>query len=81
MRKRPKRAAKSNVIRIIDLVADQLNNTRAVCRKYYVHPAVFEHYLAGTMDVTSARSRAKGPNRKGLDADERAVVELLAMAC
>ena len=33
----------------IDQVAEQLNNTRAVCRKYYVHPAVFESYLAGTL--------------------------------
>jgi DNA topoisomerase-1 len=43
------RQAKSNVLRAIDRVAEQLNNTRAVCRKYYVHPAVFDTYLAGTM--------------------------------
>jgi DNA topoisomerase-1 len=73
------RAAKSNVVRVIDLVADQLNNTRAVCRKYYVHPAVFERYLAGTMDAIATRSR-KRANGKGLDADERAVLQLLALA-
>jgi DNA topoisomerase-1 len=43
------RQANSNVLRAIDRVAEQLNNTRAVCRKYYVHPAVFETYLTGTM--------------------------------
>ena len=43
------RQAKSNVLEAIDRVAEQLNNTRAVCRKYYVHPAVFETYLAGTL--------------------------------
>ena len=44
-----RRQAKSNVLRVIDRVADQLNNTRAVCRKYYIHPAVVDTYLAGTM--------------------------------
>jgi DNA topoisomerase I len=43
------RQAKSKMLRAIDRVAEQLNNTRAVCRKYYVHPAVFDTYLAGTM--------------------------------
>ena len=33
----------------IDQVAERLNNTRAVCRKYYVHPAVLETYEAGTL--------------------------------
>jgi len=43
------REAKSAIVQAIDRVAGQLNNTRAVCRKYYIHPTVFETYLAGTM--------------------------------
>ena len=43
------REAKSAIIKAVDQVADQLNNTRAVCRKYYIHPSVLETYLAGTM--------------------------------
>jgi DNA topoisomerase I len=43
------RQAKSNILRAIDQVSEQLNNTRSVCRKYYVHPAVFDAYTAGTM--------------------------------
>ena len=30
--------------RIIDAVAEELGNTRAVCKKYYIHPVVFELY-------------------------------------
>jgi DNA topoisomerase I len=38
---------KRSVTSAIDSVAAQLRNTRAVCRKCYVHPAVIDAYLAG----------------------------------
>jgi DNA topoisomerase-1 len=70
------RHAKSNVLKAIDRVAEQLNNTRAVCRKYYVHPAVFEHYLAGSM--TEALKNGTAASAKSeLNPDEAAVVRLL----
>lgn len=70
------RQAKSNVLRAIDRVAEQLNNTRAVCRKYYVHPCVFEAYVAGTMLDTLQNGTKRGP-KTGLSAEEAAVVGLL----
>jgi DNA topoisomerase-1 len=70
------RQAKSNVLRAIDRVAEQLNNTRAVCRKYYVHPAVFETYLAGTM-LEHLQNGTKRSTRGDLNAEELAVVRLL----
>src|ERR1700694_5899176 len=33
-----RREADRNIVRVIDSVAERLGNTRAVCRKYYVHP-------------------------------------------
>jgi DNA topoisomerase-1 len=39
--------ARRNVNRALDQVARRLGNTRAVCRKYYVHPAIIESYLKG----------------------------------
>ena len=50
-RARSRRSARASrtSLAAIDRVAEQLNNTRAVCRKYYVHPAVMESYLAGTL--------------------------------
>jgi DNA topoisomerase-1 len=37
--------AKRNVVQVIEAVAAQLGNTKAVCRKCYIHPAVLETYL------------------------------------
>ena len=41
--------AKRNVVRAIDQVAERLGNTRAVCRKYYVHPVVIDAYMRGVV--------------------------------
>ncbi len=70
--------AKSAILSAIDQVADQLNNTRAVCRKYYVHPAVFESYQAGTMLEGLGNGNAKAAAAGGLSAKEKAVVRLLS---
>jgi DNA topoisomerase-1 len=56
-------------------VAEQLNNTRAVCRKYYVHPAVFETYTAGSLQ--HSLGNGNGAGRKGLTEEEQALVRLL----
>ena len=75
------REAKSAIVQAIDEAAEQLNNTRAVCRKYYVHPIVLESYEAGTLQ---ARLRNGGPpsasETAGLSDEERAVVRLLRHA-
>jgi DNA topoisomerase-1 len=39
--------AKRNVARAIACVADRLGNTKAVCRKAYIHPAVVAAYMDG----------------------------------
>ncbi len=36
---------KKNLIAAIECVAERLGNTRAVCRKCYIHPAILECYL------------------------------------
>lgn len=50
-------ALKQNVVRAVEQVAARLGNTRAVCRKSYVHPAVIEAYLDGSLRAT-LRQRA-----------------------
>jgi len=42
-----RREADRNILRAIDAVAERLGNTRAVCRKYYVHPELLRAYLMG----------------------------------
>ena len=44
-----KRDAERNVLRAIDRTAERLGNTRAVSRKYYIHPALIEAYLEGSV--------------------------------
>ncbi|HEX6107418.1 MAG TPA: hypothetical protein VFZ26_17650 [Gemmatimonadales bacterium] len=71
------REAKSAIVKAIDQVAEQLNNTRAVCRKYYVHPAVFDTYTAGTMLETLANGDSAPTSGDVLSPEERAIVRLL----
>lgn len=40
------RQAKKHIVAAIETVAARLGNTVAVCRKCYIHPAVFEAYMA-----------------------------------
>ena len=76
-----RREADRNIVRAIDLVAERLGNTRAVCRKYYVHPALIEAYLLGRTAKLSPDPQAP-PERRGrttaaLRRDEVAVLQFL----
>ena len=51
--------AKKNIVQAIEQVAKRLGNTRAVCRKCYVHPAVIDAYLDGSMMKTGAQRAAR----------------------
>lgn len=54
-----KREATRNINRAIDTVAERLGNTRTVCKKYYVHPALLQAYMQGltmTPFTTSGQS-------------------------
>lgn len=42
-------ARKKNVVRAIEAVAKRLGNTKAVCRKCYIHPQIIESYMDGTL--------------------------------
>jgi DNA topoisomerase I len=73
--------ANANVVRAIDQVAKRLGNTRAVCRKYYVHPMLIEAYMDGFVLPAVAGDEHSLPRDAarpaGLRRDEVAVVELL----
>jgi DNA topoisomerase I len=57
---------KRNIATAIEAVAKLLGNTKAVCRKCYVHPAIVESYLEGRLG-----ERLRGGH------EERAIVALL----
>lgn len=59
----------------LDVVAAHLGNTRTVCRKYYVHPAVFRAYENNKIQRLAAREL---PGMENLSAEEQLVKTLLA---
>lgn len=46
-----KRTAEANVREAIKIAARGLGNTIAVCRKYYIHPAILSAYLDGALST------------------------------
>jgi len=74
-----KTQAKKNILRAIEHVAERLGNTPSVCRKCYVHPAVLNAYLDGTIrDALSAKTEAElTDNLATLKPEEAAVLAFL----
>jgi DNA topoisomerase-1 len=70
---------KKNVLRAIEAVAKMLGNTPSICRKCYIHPAIFDGYLDGSLlrGVKARADAARGAGSPGLSEDERAVTAYL----
>jgi DNA topoisomerase-1 len=67
-------------LRSIEAVAGILGNTPTVCRKCYIHPAIFDGYLDGSL-LDGLRQRAEevlNEASKGLTAEEVAVMAFLS---
>jgi DNA topoisomerase-1 len=71
-----RRQANRNVVRAVESVAARLGNTPAICRKSYVHPAVVESYLEGTL-AQALRAPAPARTAPGLRPEELAVLAFL----
>jgi len=76
-----RREADRNVLRAIDAVAERLGNTRAVCRKYYVHPELLRAYLMGVTvplpEVPGRRRDRRRQREAALRRDEIIVLQFL----
>ena len=75
-----RREADRNVLKALETVCQRLGNTRTVCRKYYVHPALIEAYLMGrTVPLPSVAMRHHIRRHKiaALRRDEVAVLQFL----
>jgi len=73
-----KAEAKRQVKRAIEAVSDKLGNTPAVCRKCYVHPAVVDAYLDGSLeDELHPPSKPRLADADDLSEWELAALELL----
>jgi DNA topoisomerase-1 len=75
--------AKKTLLTVIEAVAGVLGNTRAVCRKSYIHPVVIDSFMPGALTrrpgVAGGRKGPRGVTR-GLRPEELAVVSLLKRA-
>jgi DNA topoisomerase-1 len=67
---------RAQLVATLDYVAEQLTNTRAVCRKFYVHPGLQEAFLEGRLgDLLPALAPAEP--LPGLSRDETLLLALL----
>jgi DNA topoisomerase-1 len=68
--------ARKNIVQMVDAVAERLGNTRAVCRKYYIHPAVIAAYTDGSLFAARVQAEMT-TSESSLSAEEEAVLQLL----
>ena len=71
--------AKQNILQVLDAVARRLGNTRAVCRKCYVHPTILDAYLDGSLCALPlpGETSTRSPEAPGLHPEEAMVLRLL----
>lgn len=71
--------ARKRIVQAIDVVARRLGNTRAVCRKCYVHPGILDAYGAGNLPPALRRPE-KVLKGHALSTHEAAVAAMLSRA-
>jgi len=66
----------------LDIVASQLGNTRAVCKKYYVHPLILELYQDKKLDkyLSDLDETEESTNTDGYVWEERVLLRILKSA-
>lgn len=74
-----KSQVKKNIVRAIETVSQRLGNTPAICKKCYIHPAIIDSYLDGTLlDALRRRVRKEiETNANSLRPEEASVLALL----
>lgn len=71
-------SVKDTVVSVLDEVAQQLGNTRAVCKKYYVHPVLIELFEKQEFGHYLAPKKPKAV--RGLNDDEQLLLHVLEKA-
>lgn len=69
---------KKKIVAALDMVAKQLGNTRTVCKKYYVHPSIIDHYTNKTiMKYLDQITNAECGDQVALSAEEQILMKML----
>jgi DNA topoisomerase-1 len=69
--------AKKNIVEAVKQTAQRLGNRPATCRKYYIHPAILDAYVDGTL-FGAMRNAPPQEGPHGLSREEVAMMQLLA---
>ena len=71
---------RKKIVEVLDKVSKHLGNTRTVCKKYYVHPCIFELYEKNELDKYLKKiARMKNTDDKitGLAPEEKLLMQIL----
>jgi DNA topoisomerase I len=77
-------AVKKNINKALDFVAQKLGNTRAVCKKYYVHPRLLSHYADGKLEPYLEKMRKIRKQEEGAElvrGEEKLLMEFIQKEC
>ena len=71
--------SKKNIIAALDTVSKHLGNTRTVCKKYYVHPAILNLYETKGLEqyMEELNSIEKNDNKSDLTIEEKVLMKIL----
>lgn len=72
-----KSARRRNVVTAVRLVAAELGNTPAICKKAYVHPAILDQYLKSAATIKLPARNKKGGKTFAHSIEERALIAFL----
>jgi DNA topoisomerase-1 len=73
-------AAKAACVVAVCSVAERLGNTAAICRKSYIHPLVLQAFQDETTFALWQERHQPGEDRKGISAEESALLRFLDAA-
>jgi len=70
---------KRRIVAALDIVSEQLGNTRNVCKKYYVHPLILSLYESKKLDkyIGELDEIENNNNKPGLSPEEKVVMKIL----
>lgn len=69
--------AKKKIVEVLDIVAGHLGNTRTVCKKYYVHPILFDHFTNHTLHKFISNPSLTCDTLQGLTEEEQLLMTIL----
>jgi DNA topoisomerase-1 len=74
---------KKNVVAVLDEVSQKLGNTRAVCKKYYVHPGLIKMYEENNLKkyITALDKIEEPDDKTDLTGEEKVLMRVLGQMC